>query len=205
MFISWFKRACRKRRLTDFYDMASSLDQYGVIKISMGKVGGLVFIQFDHPKWEAQRYNRYDTVKQGPDDRHRGSRSPTIPVLVVGRNLLYESIPYSRSRNPTLIPILDLMLGVWDRPVQQSVSSSTSPRGVVIGYRWSRRVLIKLSVVHGNSSVEYHARLQRTAGPAGRGISSGQRIAHLICFLFSISRDMLIWISSGITAAFLKL
>ena len=30
----------------------------------MGKVGGLIFIQIDHLKWEAQSYKEYYTVSQ---------------------------------------------------------------------------------------------------------------------------------------------
>ena len=54
----------------------------------MGKVRGLIFIQIDHPKWEAQRYNRYDTVL-GPVGG--ASVAPHVWGMDSGLDIAYDS------------------------------------------------------------------------------------------------------------------
>ena len=65
----------------------------------MGKVGGLIFIQIDHPKWEAQRYNRYDTVLYDVESRQKRRQTgrATGRVLVYSRT---NSLPPNAKRVP---------------------------------------------------------------------------------------------------------
>ena len=91
MLISWFKEACHKRGLIPFCGMASS-------RLVWEKVEGLIFIQIDHLKWEAQSYKEYYTVPV----RHAATPvalvCPTSITAAASLPMLYSSsIPYSSS------------------------------------------------------------------------------------------------------------